>query len=94
MTEKALQLTDISFNEDHKLRFNDGASTFHALVSDKKFINDIDSQAINFAKGDILLVALKITQYLQMGGIKTNYEVVQVKDIINPARQIDFPLEE
>ncbi|EJX0850187.1 hypothetical protein ODD70_004492 [Salmonella enterica] len=94
VTEKALQLIDISFNEDHKWRFNDGTSTFHALVSDKKFISDIDSQAINFAKGDILLVSLKITQYLQLGGIKTSYEVIQVKEIINPARQIDLPLEE
>ncbi|EHE1050792.1 hypothetical protein JZD21_004802 [Salmonella enterica subsp. enterica serovar Javiana] len=94
VTEKALQLIDISFNEDHKWRFNDGTSTFHALVSDKKFINDINNQSVNFAKGDILLVDLKITQHLQADGIKTTYEVIQVKEIINPARQIDLPLEE
>ncbi|HCM1914676.1 TPA: hypothetical protein N3A33_000513 [Salmonella enterica subsp. salamae serovar 28:r:e,n,z15] len=94
ITEKALQLIDISFNEEHKWRFYDGTGSFHALVSDKKFIKDIDLQAINFAKGDILLVDLKITQHIHPGGIKTAYEVVRVKEIINPARQIDLPLDE
>ncbi len=90
---KALQLIDISFNEDHKWRFNDGSSTFQATVSDQDFIQAIDDQSVNFAKGDILMVELRINQYLQIGGIKTSYEVVKVKEIINPSRQIDLPFE-
>lgn len=90
---KALQLIDISFDEGHKWRFNDGSSTFHATVSDQDFIHAIDAQSVNFAKGDILMVELRITQHLQVGGIKTSYEVIKVKDIINPSRQIDLPFE-
>lgn len=93
VAEKALQLIDISFNEEHKWRFNDGTSTFQSIVSDQDFIKAIDEQSVNFAKGDLLLVDLKITQHLHVGGIKTSYEVVKVREIINPARQIDLPFE-
>lgn len=93
VVEKALQLIDISFHEGHKWRFNDGSSTFQAEVTDEKFIKKIDEQIVNFAKADLLLVDLKTTQYLAPNGIKTFYEVIEVKKIINPQRQIDLPFE-
>lgn len=91
VTERALHPLDISFREGHKWNFSDGASPFQAEVSDEKFLNAIDEQSVAFAKGDLLLVDLKITQYLADKGIKTSYEIVKVKKIINPQRQIDLP---
>jgi len=91
ITERALHPLDISFRNGHKWNFSDGASPFQAEVSDEKFLKAIDEQSVAFAKGDLLLVDLKITQYLADKGIKTSYEVVNVKKIINPQRQIDFP---
>ncbi|POZ15045.1 hypothetical protein HVX06_08810 [Enterobacter sp. RHB15-C17] len=91
ITERALHPLDISFRDGHKWNFSDGASPFQAEVSDEKFLKAIDEQSVAFAKGDLLLVDLKITQYLADKGIKTSYEVVNVKKIINPQRQIDFP---
>ncbi len=91
ITEKALQPLDISFREGHKWQFSDGASPFQAEVSDERFLKAIDDQSIAFAKGDLLLVDLKVTQYLAEKGIKTTYEIVNVKKIINPQRQIEFP---
>lgn len=90
-TERALQPLDISFREGHKWNFSDGANPFQAEVSDEKFLKAIDEQSVTFAKGDLLLVDLKVTQYLAEKGIKTSYEVVNVKKIINPQRQIDLP---
>lgn len=91
ITERAIQPLDISFREGHKWQFSDGASPFQASVSDEKFLKAIDEQSVTFAKGDLLLVDLKITQYLAEKGIKTSYEIVTVKKIINPQRQIDLP---
>ncbi|MEB7889781.1 hypothetical protein NGK36_10785 [Hafnia alvei] len=91
ITERALQPLDISFREGHKWQFSDGASPFQASVSDEKFLKAIDEQSVAFAKGDLLLVDLKITQFLAEKGIKTSYEIVTVKKIINPQRQIDLP---
>ncbi|MFP1808913.1 hypothetical protein [Lonsdalea quercina] len=93
ITEKALQPLDISFREGHKWQFSDGASPFQAEVSDGRFLNAIDDQSIAFAKGDLLLVDLKVTQFLVEKGIKTTYEIVNVKKIINPQRQIEFPFD-
>lgn len=90
-TEKALQPLDISFLEGHKWRFSDGGQPFQADVSDERFLKAIDDQSITFAKGDLLLVDLKTTQYVADKGIKTVYEIVLVKKIINPFRQIDLP---
>ncbi|HBX0977493.1 hypothetical protein [Klebsiella aerogenes] len=91
ITERALHPLDISFREGHKWHFSDGASPFHAEVSDEKFLKAIDDQSVAFAKGDLLLVDLKITQYLTDKGVRTSYEIVNVKKIINPQRQIDLP---
>lgn len=91
ITERAIQPLDISFREGHKWQFSDGTSPFQASVSDEKFLKAIDEQSVTFAKGDLLLVDLKITQYLVEKGIKTSYEIVTVKKIINPQRQIDLP---
>ncbi|EPS0645131.1 hypothetical protein ACVBEK_003943 [Cronobacter malonaticus] len=91
ITERALQPLDISFREGHKWQFSDGASPFQAEVSDEKSLKAIDEQSVAFAKGDLLLVDLKVTQYLAEKGIKTAYEIVNVKKIINPQRQINLP---
>ncbi|BCQ40882.1 hypothetical protein ERHA54_34850 [Erwinia rhapontici] len=91
ITEKALQPLDISFREGRKWQFSDGGSTFEADVSDERFLKAIDEQSVTFAKGDFLLVDLKAIQYLAEKGIKTSYEIVNVKKIINPQRQIDLP---
>lgn len=91
ITERALQPLDISFREGHKWQFSDGNNPFQADVSDERFLRAIDEQSVAFAKGDLLLVDLKVTQYLADKGIKTSYEVVNVKKIINPQRQIDLP---
>lgn len=91
ISEKALQPLDISFREGHKWYFSDGGSPFQAEVSDTTFLEAIDEQSVAFAKGDLLLVDLKVTQFLVEKGIKTSYEIVRVKKIINPQRQIDLP---
>lgn len=90
-TERVLQPLDISFLEGHKWRFSDGGTPFQAEVSDENFLKAIDEQSVAFAKGDLLLVDLKIIQYMADKGIKTTYEIVDVKKIINPHRQIDLP---
>lgn len=91
--EKALQIIKISFNKGTKWRFSDGASSFLADIKDQKFLDDIDNSKLNFSKGDMLLVDLKVTQYMIGDAIKTSFEVEHVKKQLNPQRQIDLPFE-
>lgn len=92
--EKALQVISISFSEGNKWRFSDGSASFLAEITDAVFLQQIDSNKLNFSKGDMLLVDLKVTQYMSGDSIKIAYEVVKVKKQINPQRQIEFPFEE
>lgn len=91
--EKALQIKNISFNEGSRWRFSDGSSSFLAEIKDQKFISDIDNNTLNFSKGDMLLVDLKVTQYMIGDAIKTTFEIEHVKKQLNPQRQIDLPFE-
>lgn len=91
--EKALQVINISFNEGSKWRFSDGASSFLAEITDENFLKDIDNSSLNFSKGDMLLVDLKVAQYMVGASIKTTFEVTHVKKQLNPQRQIDLPFE-
>lgn len=92
--EKAIQIINISFHEGNKWRFSDGGpSTFLAEIRDEQFLDDVNSVKLNFSKGDMLLVDLKVTQYMAGESIKTMYEVLKVKKQITPQRQIEFPFE-
>lgn len=92
-TEKALQVINVSFSEGNKWRFSDGSASFLAEITDKHFLQDVNSMKLNFSKGDMLLADLKVTQYMSGDAIKTSYEVTKVKKQINPQRQIEFPFE-
>lgn len=93
VVEKALQVINVSFSEGNKWRFSDGTASFMAEITDENFLQDVDSVRLNFSKGDMLLVDLKVTQYMAGQSIKTSYEVTKVKKQINSQRQIEFPFE-
>lgn len=93
IVEKALQVINVSFAEGNKWKFSDGSASFLAEITDENFNQDVDSVKLNFSKGDMLLVDLKVTQYMVGQSIKTSYEVTKVKKQINSQRQIEFPFE-
>ncbi|WP_277967071.1 hypothetical protein [Pantoea trifolii] len=93
IVEKALQVINVSFAEGNKWKFSDGSASFLAEITDENFNQDVDSVRLNFSKGDMLLVDLKVTQYMAGQSIKTSYEVTKVKKQINSQRQIEFPFE-
>ncbi|MHB9034129.1 MAG: hypothetical protein ACYC6L_13905 [Anaerolineae bacterium] len=91
MVEANLQIVAISFLEDNKWRFTDGASTFYAAVLDKVFIEQVQNSSISFAKGDILRVQLRKNQYITNSEMKTDYYVIKVLGHRSIAKQIPLP---
>jgi len=79
-TEAALQIISVSFQESNKWRFSDGASTFYAPILDTEFMARVQSNKTNFAKDDILMVVLRKRQFENTEGLKTEYEVLAVKE--------------
>lgn len=85
-----LRVIGISFSEGKKWRFSDGASIFHAGISDSRFQRKIDDHAEAFKKDDELSVTLRITQRRVDGRLKAEYEIIRVHTHTHAPNQLEF----
>lgn len=84
-------IISLAFKEDNKWRLHDGNSTINATIADEDFLHKVDSNLVNFAKGDVLVCDVRVRQWQSQSGAKTDYEVVRVIEHRTAARQISFP---
>lgn len=75
-----LQIESAVFKEDNKWRFNDGATSFFAEISDVDFLAKIESGLERFGKGDVLIVDLRRIQSITDNGLKLEYSVEKVRE--------------
>lgn len=87
-----LQLATVAFRDDNKWRFSDGASTFHASVSDEGFLHRINSGEA-FAKGDVLRARVRKRQWLSGETIRADYDVREVLEHRRAHAQLDLPIQ-
>lgn len=90
--ETNLQAVSVSFLENNKWRFTDGANTFYAGIEDAEFVKRVQENDVSFAKDDILRVALHTKQTLTAKGILTEYTVLKVLGHRPAARQLILPM--
>jgi len=86
--ESAYSIVSLAFKEDNKWRLYDGNSTISVTVSDDDFRYKVDNSLIAFSKGDILLCTVRTTQYRTNTGLRTEYDVMKVKEHRPAARQL------
>ncbi|WP_281761832.1 hypothetical protein [Pseudodesulfovibrio nedwellii] len=86
-------IVSLSFKEDNKWRLTDGSTPINVKITDKKFLQDVNENRINFAKGDTLKVNLKTIQMQTKDGLKTEYEADKILDHIKRDRQRYLPVE-
>lgn len=89
----AFSIVSLAFKEDNKWRLYDGAATIHATISDQAFLARVDQNLETFAKGDSLICMVRVRQWQTASGVRTEYEVVEVLEHRQAARQIRLPLE-
>lgn len=87
----AFSIVSLAFKEDNKWRLHDGNSTISAAISDADFQHKVDTNQVNFAKGDVLVCDVRVRQWQSSSGAKTEYEVVRVIEHRTAARQIPLP---
>ena len=75
-----LQLVSVSFRDDNKWRFSDGANSFHAAILDDAFLNKVRMAEESFTSGDILTVSLRKRQWLSGDVMKSEFEITKVID--------------
>lgn len=86
--EAAYSIVSLAFKEDNKWRLYDGSGTISVILSDDDFRYKVDNNLVAFSKGDILICVVRTIQYRTNSGLKTEYEVLKVKEHRPAARQL------
>lgn len=86
-----LMVKQPEFDKGNKFRLSDGDKTFYASINDDEFWDEIESRDVGFYKGARMDARLKTRQIEKPdGGIRNEYEVLEVLDFSNPPRQGDI----
>jgi hypothetical protein len=86
--EMTLQVVSLSFKEDNKWRFTDGAEPFYAAIEDMDFLNQVDSNELSFAKADYLKCLVCETQIKTSKGLKLERTIKKVLEHQPSAKQL------
>lgn len=79
-TEGALlQVESAVFKDGNKWRFSDGATSFFAEITDRGFLERVESGTERFGKGDVLVVDLRRVQIITDNGLRLDYKVERVR---------------
>jgi hypothetical protein len=89
----AFSIISLAFKEDNKWRLYDGNTQISALIVDEVFLSKVNANLVAFAKGDILLCEVKITQTQTTDGLSTEYIVEKVLEHRPALRQLPLPFE-
>ena len=84
----AFSIVSLAFKEENKWRLHDGNAPILARIADKNFLYRVDNNQIAFAKGDVLICDVKMTQTRGSEGLKIEYVVEQVVEHKPAAQQM------
>ena len=89
----AFSIISLAFKEDNKWRLYDGNTQISALIEDEAFLARVNANLIAFAKGDILICDVRITQQQTGEGLSTEYVVEKVIEHRPALRQLPLPFD-
>ena len=89
----AFSIVSLTFKEANKWRLHDGNALISALILDEPFLRRVDDNQIAFAKGDLLICDVKMTQKRVQGALKTEYVVERVVEHRPALRQMTLAIE-
>jgi hypothetical protein len=90
----AYSILSLAFKEDNKWRLNDGSNAINVSIEDDDFLRRVDNNQIAFAKGDLLICDVRVTQKRTDTGLRTEYTVVRVADHRPAVRQLPLGLDD
>jgi hypothetical protein len=84
-----VRIVTLALEGDYKWRLSEGgASRFTATMRDERFLEQIARREIVFARGDLMRVRLHVRSVHTEGGLKAEYEVVEVLQVIQAPTQM------
>ncbi len=84
-------IQSLSFKKGSKWKLSDGTNSIFVTILDNEYLEKIEGNLVSFSKGDRLKVKLRIKNYENTKGLKTDYEVLKILDHTKPPTQITFP---
>ena len=88
--EHIFSIVSCVFKKRNKWRLFDGNNEINAFISDNSFLNDIENGDISFSQGDRLFCRVKTTQFETVNGLKTEYEILEIKKHIKRPEQLNL----
>lgn len=88
----AFSIISLAFKDDNKWRLFDGNTQISARIEDQSFLQRVNDNQIAFAKGDILICDVAITQKRTSEGLTTEYVVEKVVEHRPGLRQLPLDL--
>lgn len=86
------QIIKPSFDPKYKWMLSDGNATFGVYIKDQRFLDLLERRQVTFAKGDVLRVRFKRKVWRTESGLRTEYEILLVIEVVPAPRQLSFPL--
>jgi hypothetical protein len=83
----AFEVVTVSFEDKYRWRFTDGNATFTAIIDDEQFFDSVQKRQVYFSKGDYLKVKLHTKTWQTEKGLKTDYRITHVLEVIHSPRQ-------
>jgi hypothetical protein len=84
----SMEIVRLSFKDDNKWTLTDGTTNFNVDIEDARFVNQVNTGDVFFKKGDILKVRFVTQTRKTADGLKSNYKVSEVMEILHPHEQL------
>ena len=82
----------LAFQDGKKWRLYDEQATVFVSIEYADFLQRVNTDSESFAKSDVLICRVRVTQWQTETGEKTDYAVLEVLDHKTHATQLKLPM--
>ena len=76
--EMSLSVISLSFADNYKWKMSDGSVVFWVDIEDKDFMGRVHRNEVVFGEGDILTCRVRVHQWVDVSGLKTERTITRV----------------
>ncbi|PAF43533.1 hypothetical protein [Helicobacter sp. 11S02596-1] len=88
---QTFSIASLAFNKNSKWRLSDDRGNINAVIKDEVFLDKIEKNEIEFAKGDRLVCEVERIEDLSQEKISATYAILKVKEHIKSPKVIALP---
>lgn len=90
--EQTFSIVSLNFNKGNKWKLSDGRGSINVVIKDESFLNKIENNEVQFAKGDKLICEVELIEDVSGEKIISTYSILKIIDHIKPLKTQRFPI--